>query len=107
MGVLVKITYDTFSNIFNNSDTKILCDYIKAEKYYFDAYKLNDSIHNEIGLAKSMYNMGWILCLQQGQTDKAYYFFNALKIYENNDDRKVRLLVYDALGNDMGNYQTG
>ena len=33
-------------------------DYDKAQHYYFKAYRLSDSIHDEKGIAFSLYNIG-------------------------------------------------
>ena len=40
-------------------------DYEKAQQYYFKAYRINDSINDQKEVAFSLYNIGWILCIQQ------------------------------------------
>ena len=38
-------------------------DYEKAQEYYFKAYRISDSIHDERQIANSLYNIGWIVCI--------------------------------------------
>jgi tetratricopeptide (TPR) repeat protein len=54
-------------------------DYEKAQQYYFKAYRINDSIHDQKEVAFSLYNIGWILCIQQHNYDSDKYLYQSLK----------------------------
>ena len=73
-------------------------DYIKAQDNYFKAYRLNDSIKDEEGIANSLYNIGWIICLQQKNYKEVGYLYRSLTTFEKlkNPDGISRL--YNALG---------
>ncbi|MES2132335.1 MAG: SpoIIE family protein phosphatase [Bacteroidota bacterium] len=72
-------------------------DYDKSQQYYFKAYRINDSIHNEKGIAYSLYNIGWILCIQQHNYKEDKYLYKSLGIYEDLKDTSGLLKVYNAL----------
>jgi tetratricopeptide (TPR) repeat protein len=61
-------------------------NYDKAFEYYFKAYRLNDSIHNERGLAESLYNLGWIGCIQQHNYGDDKYLYKSLQITQKLGD---------------------
>ena len=72
-------------------------DYEKAQQYYFKAYRINDSIHDQKEVAFSLYNIGWILCIQQHNYDSDRYLYQSLKIYQSIKDTNGLLAVYNAL----------
>lgn len=53
-------------------------NYSKAEEYYFKEYKLSDSMKYEAEHALSLYNLGWIYVIQQGNFSKISYLRNSL-----------------------------
>ena len=50
-------------------------DYDKGFKAYYAAYKLADSIHDKRNIAFSLYNLGWIACIQQKNYDDVHYLY--------------------------------
>ncbi len=61
-------------------------NYDKAFEYYFKAYRLNDSINDERGLAESLYNLGWIGCIQQHNYSDDKYLYKSLQITQKLGD---------------------
>jgi len=72
-------------------------DYDKAQQYYFKAYRINDSLHDQRGLAFSMYNIGWILCIQQQNYKEDHYLYRSYAIYHSLKDTAGLLKIYNAL----------
>lgn len=72
-------------------------DYDKAQQHYFKAYRINDSLHDQRGLAFSMYNIGWILCIQQENYKQDPYLYRSLAIYTSLKDTSGLLKIYNAL----------
>lgn len=72
-------------------------DYDKAQQHYFKAYRINDSLHDQRGLAFSMYNIGWILCIQQENYKQDSYLYRSLAIYTTLKDTSGLLKIYNAL----------
>jgi len=72
--------------------------YEKAQSYYFQSYKLNDSIHNDRGIAYALYNIGWIVCIQQHNFAEESRLYKALAIYTRLRDTIGQLRCYNALG---------
>lgn len=72
-------------------------DYDKAQQHYFKAYRINDSLHDQRGLAFSMYNIGWILCIQQENYKQDFYLYRSLAIYTTLKDTSGLLKIYNAL----------
>ncbi len=72
-------------------------DYDKAQQYYFKAYRINDSLHNEKGIAFSLYNIGWILCIQQHNWKEDKYLYKSLAIYIDLKDTSGLMRIYNAL----------
>lgn len=72
-------------------------DYDKAQQYYFKAYRINDSLNDQQGLAFSMYNIGWILCIQQHNYKEDHYLYRSYAIYNNLKDTAGLLKIYNAL----------
>ncbi|HWY12606.1 MAG TPA: SpoIIE family protein phosphatase [Bacteroidia bacterium] len=77
-------------------------DYIKAQGYYFKAYRINDSLKDEVGIANSLYNIGWIICLQQKNYKEVGYLYKALGVYEKLKDTDGITKVFNALGGYYG-----
>jgi len=73
-------------------------DYIKAQDNYFRAYRLNDSIKDEVGIANSLYNIGWIICLQQKNYKEVGYLYRSLETFERLKDPDGITRVFNALG---------
>jgi serine phosphatase RsbU (regulator of sigma subunit) len=72
-------------------------DYDKAQQHYFKAYRINDSLHDQRGLAFSMYNIGWILCIQQQNYKEDHYLYRSYGIYNSLKDTVGLLKIYNAL----------
>lgn len=72
-------------------------DYNKAQEYYFKAYRINDSIHDQKAIAFSLYNIGWILCIQQHNYKSDKYLYQSLAIYSSLKDTIGLLKIYNAL----------
>ena len=54
-------------------------DFINAQKYYFRSFKLSDSLGYKSGIANSLYNIGWIICIQQHNYRETHYLYDANK----------------------------
>lgn len=74
-------------------------DYAKAQDYYFKAYKINDSLNNEREIARSLYNVGWIICIQQNNFKEIDYLYRSLSIFEKLKDDEWIIRSYNAIGN--------
>ena len=72
-------------------------DYEKAQEYYFKAYRISDSIHDDRAIARSLYNIGWIICIQQHNYAESKYLYDSRKIYESLKDTFGLLSIYGAL----------
>ncbi len=73
-------------------------DYDKAQQYYFKAYRISDSIHDQKGIAYSLYNIGWILCNQQLNFNEDKYLYRSLAIYQKLNEPAGLLKIYNAMG---------
>lgn len=72
-------------------------NYIKAQEYYFNAYRLADSIQDEEQIAQSLYNIGWIKCIQQHQYDSDKFLYKSYQIYKKLNNNSGKLQVLNAL----------
>jgi two-component system, sensor histidine kinase and response regulator len=72
-------------------------DYNKAQEYYFKSYRINDSIHDQKAIAFSLYNIGWIVCIQQHNYKSDHYLYQSLSIYKSLKDTVGLLKIYNAL----------
>ena len=72
-------------------------DYEKAQQYYFKAYRINDSIQNKAGIAFSLYNIGWIVCIQQQNYKQDSYLYKAMALYKELNDTSGLMKIYNAL----------
>ncbi len=72
-------------------------DYEKAQEYYFKAYRISDSIHNERAIAHCLYNIGWIICIQQHNYAESSYLYRSWSIYERLKDTLGLLRIYGGL----------
>ena len=72
-------------------------DYEKAQQYYFKAYRISDSIHDIKSVAFSLYNIGWILCIQQHSYSNDKYLYKSLQLYEQLKDTFGLLRICNAL----------
>jgi serine phosphatase RsbU (regulator of sigma subunit) len=77
-------------------------DYIKAQDNYFKAYRINDSLKDQEGIANSLYNIGWIICLQQKNGKEIGYLYRSLAIYEKLGDVSGVTKLCNALGGYFG-----
>jgi len=73
-------------------------DYINAQKYYFRCYKLSDSMNYKGGIANSLYNIGWIVCIQQHNYGEIHYLYDANRIYGELRDTSAIKNVFGAIG---------
>lgn len=73
-------------------------DYEKAQLYYFKSYRINDSIHNKAGIAFALYNIGWIVCIQQHNYKEDHYLVDAYRIYSQLNNRGGLMRCCNALG---------
>lgn len=72
-------------------------DYEKAQEYYFKAYRLSDSIHDERSIAHCLYNIGWVICIQQHNFSESRYLYQSWEIYERLKDTTGMLRIYGGL----------
>lgn len=72
-------------------------DYEKAQEYYFKAYRISDSIHDDRAIAHCLYNIGWIICIQQHNYAESQYLYKSWKIYERLKDTLGMLRIYGGL----------
>ncbi|MES2513280.1 MAG: SpoIIE family protein phosphatase [Bacteroidota bacterium] len=72
-------------------------DYDKSQQYYFKAYRISDSLHDQKAIAFSLYNIGWILCIQQHSYKDDKYLYESLDIYKSLHDTDGLLKIYNAL----------
>lgn len=77
-------------------------NFIKAQDFYFKAYRINDSIKDEKAIAYSLYNIGWIICLQQKNYKEVGYLYRSLAIFQKLDDVGGISKLYNALGGYYG-----
>ncbi|MBS1634606.1 MAG: SpoIIE family protein phosphatase [Bacteroidetes bacterium] len=73
-------------------------DYERAQEYYFKSYKLNDSIHDQRGIAYAMYNIGWIACVQKHNFSEDHYLYTSSRIYHQLNDTDGIIRIANALG---------
>jgi serine phosphatase RsbU (regulator of sigma subunit) len=72
-------------------------DYDKAQYFYFKAYRLSDSLHDQKAIAFSLYNIGWILCIQQHNYESDKYLYQSLQIYQSLKDTFGLLRIHNAI----------
>lgn len=72
-------------------------DYEKSQQYYFKAYRISDSIHDERSIAFSLYNIGWIVCIQQHNYKDDQYLYQSKSIYQRLKDTAGLLKVHNAM----------
>lgn len=72
-------------------------DYEKAQQHYFKAYRISDSLQNKAAIAYSLYNIGWIVCIQQHNYKDDKYLYQSLAIYQSLKDTSGLLKIYNAL----------
>lgn len=63
-------------------------DYITAQKFYYKGYKINDSLKDKAGIAESLYNIGWIIVMQQKNAKEIGYLYKSLYLYEELKDNE-------------------
>lgn len=73
-------------------------DYDKAQRYYFKSYRISDSIKDNKQIAFSLYNIGWIICIQQHNYKEDHYLYKSLNLYSAAKDSFGLLRIYNALG---------
>lgn len=79
-------------------------DYDLGFKYYYNAYRMGDSINDKPNIALSLYNLGWIACVQQKNYNDINYLYRSLKISEEIHDDVAKMKVCNALGSFFGVY---
>jgi serine phosphatase RsbU (regulator of sigma subunit) len=72
-------------------------DYEKAQQYYFKSYRISDSIHDKASIAYSLYNIGWIICIQQHNYREDKYLYQSLQLYNELNDPSGSLQIYNAM----------
>ncbi len=72
-------------------------DYEKAQQYYFKSYRISDSIHDKSSIAYSLYNIGWIICIQQHNYKEDKYLYQSLQLYNELNDPSGSLQIYNAM----------
>lgn len=72
-------------------------DYEKAQQYYFKCYRISDSIHDKSSIAYSLYNIGWILCIQQHNYKEDRYLYQSLQLYNELNEPSGSLQIYNAM----------
>lgn len=72
--------------------------YDRSMESYYRAYQLSDSIGDELLLANSSYNLGWVSALQKGNASEVHLLYNALRIGELKSDEVIVGKVTNALG---------
>jgi serine phosphatase RsbU (regulator of sigma subunit) len=78
-------------------------DYLNAQKFYFKALRINDSINDKPGLANSLYNIGWIVCLQQENHKEIGYLYKSYHLFRELQDTMGMLKLQSALGSYYAN----
>jgi serine phosphatase RsbU (regulator of sigma subunit) len=73
-------------------------EYDKAQVNYFKAYKINDANNDQHAIAQSLYNIGWIYCVQQHDYTKAHYLYKAKSIFTLLKDTSGLIRIHNALG---------
>ncbi len=73
-------------------------DYDKAQLYYFKAYRINDATHNKKEMAYSLFNIGWVFCIQQHNFKEDKYLYQSLQIFTSLNDTNGLLTIYNGLG---------
>lgn len=73
-------------------------DYDLGFNYYYKAYSLSDSINDKPNIAMSLYNLGWIACVQQKNYKDIDYLYRSLRIAEEIHDDIAKMKVCNALG---------
>jgi serine phosphatase RsbU (regulator of sigma subunit) len=77
----------------------------KAVNYYLLAKRVADSIGNQRLKAKSMYNIGWIKCIQQKESDQAHYLYQSFAIFQKLKDTSYCIILADAMGSYYRNFE--
>jgi serine phosphatase RsbU (regulator of sigma subunit) len=92
-GFLLATTYEAMADAnwyaFNNT---------LAVKYYLLEQRVADSINNKFLKARSIYNIGWIRCIQQNEKDQVHYLYSAYHTFLQLKDTGYVLSSLDALG---------
>lgn len=73
-------------------------NYDKAFENYYKAYRISDSIKDKKKVALSLYNLGWIACIQQHNYKEDPFLYRSLQIYRKLNDLGGLLRIYNALG---------
>lgn len=75
-----------------------IAKYDKAFDYYYKAYHLADSINDRSETALSLYNLGWLSCIDQKNYKDIAYLYRSLQLYKDLKDDSGFLDVYNAIG---------
>ncbi len=73
-------------------------DYDKSFSYYFRAYQLADSIHDKGEVSRSLYNLGWLSCIEQKNYKDIGYLYRSLQIAKELKHVGAQMRVFNALG---------
>lgn len=71
-------------------------NYSKSIDYYLLELKLATSLNNNSKIAKANYNIGWILCVQQGKYSERGKLLNSLNVFEKLRDTVSLIRVCNA-----------
>lgn len=75
-----------------------MANYEESFKYYYEAYKLSDSIKSPFHLGLSAYNLGWQTAIQQKSYKDVSYLYQALHMGRQLSSDKLILMASNALG---------
>lgn len=73
-------------------------DYDKSFSYYFRAYQLADSIHDKLEVSRSLYNLGWLSCIEQKNYKDIGYLYRSLQLAKELKHVGAQMRVFNALG---------
>lgn len=89
LGTAYERIADNYWYAFNNQ---------QAVKFYLLEKRVADSVNNTEFKARSLYNIGWIKCIQQKETSQVHYLYEAFGIFKQLKDTAYILNSLDALG---------
>lgn len=75
-----------------------VAQYDKAFDFYYKAYKLADSVNDKSQTAFSLYNLGWLSCINQKNYKDISYLYRSLQLSLELKDIFGIIRVHNALG---------
>lgn len=89
LGTAYERIADSYWYAFNNQ---------QAVKFYLLEKRVADSVNDTELKARSLYNIGWIKCIQQGEAGQIHYLYDAFGIFQQLKDTAYILNSLDAIG---------